>query len=168
MSTMLVGSSRWEQHNSWASRQLLMPKCADHNTLRWTLWHSEYVNGPIFLTTYNMQRIPSSSKSVQKLTRTIDVSTKAVFTWTLRNISFLSKLTSLLFKQSLHCSGNHWLESSWTPSHECPTQQKHYHFIFLICFHILIISKLHSLYLDIHVGLMFKNLLYFILILNFY
>ena len=41
------------QFDSWASPQIIMPKCANHNKLA-TL-HLEYVNCPIFLTTY-MQR----------------------------------------------------------------------------------------------------------------
>ena len=53
-----------EQLSSWASPQILMPKCAIQNRLA-TL-HLEYLNNPVFLTTY-MQRIPLQFESVQML-----------------------------------------------------------------------------------------------------
>ena len=45
-----------------------------------------------------------------------------------KNYHFLSKLTPVMFMQSVHWSGNYWLES--TPSYEFATQQKHDHFQF--------------------------------------
>jgi hypothetical protein len=85
MSERLVWSARWVPLNSWASSQILVPRCANHNGL--ATMHLQYVNCPLFLTTY-IQRNPYSVESVQMSNWMVDVSTKAISTWTSKNNSF--------------------------------------------------------------------------------
>ena len=80
------------------------------------------------------------------------MSQKAIFTWTSKYTSLLPKQPSLIFMQSLHWSGKHWLES--TPLHEHLSQQKHDHFPLRHCNHLQV-AWVMSLWVDIHVGLMF-------------
>ena len=153
MSGMLMWSTRCRQLNRWAPPQILMPKCANHNRLA-TL-HFEYVNCPIFLTT-NIQRILKIIREWPNVKWMVDVSTKAIFTWTSKFISLLPKQAWMMFMQSLHWSGNCWLES--TPSHELPTQEKHDHFPlwhYMPHYNQLQIVQLMCPWVDIHVGLMF-------------
>ena len=68
--------------------QSLMSKCANQNRL--VTLHLEYVNCSIFLTTY-MQRISKKKlESVQMLDWTINVSTKAILTWTSTYSAFIT------------------------------------------------------------------------------
>ena len=110
---MLVWSTRWQQINIGAPSYALMPKCANHDKLA-TL-RLEFVNYPILLTTY-IQINPKKLESVQMLNWIVNVSTNTIFIYTSKDISLLPNWTTLMFKQIMHWSDNHW--SKWTPSHD--------------------------------------------------
>ena len=46
----------------------------------------------------------------------VNVSTNTIFIYTSKDISLLPNWTTLMFKQIMHWSDNHW--SKWTPSHD--------------------------------------------------
>jgi hypothetical protein len=123
-SEMLVWPTRWEQLNNWEPPQILMPKCVKYNRL--ATIHLEYVNRPIFLTTY-MQRDPYKLESVYMFDSTIDVSTK---------VSIHEREEVDHFYQTKHpccsckvCIGVATID--WSRHHRMSSQQqKDYHFPF--------------------------------------
>ena len=150
---MIEWSTRWEQLNSWALPQILMPKYAIHYRLA-TLC-LEYANCPIFLTTF-VQRIPSKWKECANVRLNgryehkghFYMNIKRCFTFTKTNIIDVHAKFALEWQPLIGFD-----TLTWAPNTTKTWPLPAFTFFFLPHSNHLQIAWLMCRWVDVHVGL---------------
>ena len=130
------------------STQLLSTSTKSHAKMckpHWSSCHAFGVHKISHIFNHIHAKISLISNSIQILNWMIEASSKGCFYMNTKNHVTFTKYEHLeLFMQSLHWSGNYWLES--TPSHELQkTKQKiTYYPLWQKKLNVLIISNLHD------------------------